>query len=173
MKDSTILFSDEKNIFECKPQKAFFFYQFTMSFLYIFGVLCLIGFMLIGRFIEFYHYQLEGIVSPFNLLIGFCIVIIVASYIKSKISIPKMKYVLTNQRCIIYTGFIGNNKNIIPYNRIADVNLRQNTFEAIFGIVTVIINEQVGLGRLTNLNGLSMNDADEMLRIISQHITKK
>lgn len=56
--------------------------------------------------------------------------------------------------------------------RIADVNISQNALQTFFGITSIVINEQVGLGRTTTLNGLSMQDAEKIMHIISQHITK-
>ena len=116
----------------------------------------------------------SGIASrPLTILVFIIIIFMVCVYIKNAVETSKKKYVFTDQRCILVSGFIGTNQNIIPYNRIADVNINQTSFQALWGLTMVILDEQVGFGRKTLIQGLSMNDAENITQVISKHITKK
>jgi membrane protein YdbS with pleckstrin-like domain len=96
-------------------------------------------------------------------------------------------YRVTNQRCIFGYGVWTNNKAIVPFNRIADVYTYQNILEKIFGITSLYITDigtpmatgsfgrrtTAGNGGMLRMQGLNEEQAEEILDIISQHISSK
>jgi membrane protein YdbS with pleckstrin-like domain len=116
-------------------------------------------------------FQISKIVLVFLFVVIFLSLI---SLIGNTIKVPKLRYVLTDQRCIVYSGFIGINKKVVPYNRVADVNITQGSIESMFGFSTVEVDEQaMNFAGITSLIGLSREDAEQITEVISKHITKK
>jgi membrane protein YdbS with pleckstrin-like domain len=117
--------------------------------------------------------------SAVMLKLGFIILVVVLLWFGfrwfiNSIKVGHMRYVFTDQRCIIYSGFIGVNKQVIPYNRIADVDITQGTFEAMFKISSVEIDEQaMNIASQTYIKGLAREDAEAITDIVSKHISKK
>ena len=107
-----------------------------------------------------------------------CVVLIVVIFFFrwfiNSIKVGKLRYIFTDQRCVIYSGFIGINKQVIPYNRIADVDISQSTMEAMFSISTLEIDEQaMNVSSDTSVEGLSREDAEAITEVVSKHIVKK
>ena len=49
-------------------------------------------------------------------------------------------YIITNQRCILYWGFLTINKKLIPHDRIVDIDMQQSLLERLLGIGSVTLN---------------------------------
>jgi membrane protein YdbS with pleckstrin-like domain len=170
----------EKLILESRPLDNLLYYS-TFNGVFVIGVI--VGIVLISMIyvlsqaapnpsamdlasIASTHKWIKGILLVYLIYVGLI-------YWSNTITVPQYRYIFTDQRCIIYSGFIGVNKRVIPYNRIADVNIQQGTVEALFKLSTVFIDEQaMNYSQGTWIGGLSINDADEITKIISQHITK-
>lgn len=117
------------------------------------------------------------IVGHFELILIFFIVLAILGFIWAISAVNRHWYFLTNQRCIIYSGFWGINKKIIPYNRLADVDMNQNPLRGLFGITAVYFDVQGASlsksSRNSNLiDGLSQDLAEKMTDLISKHISK-
>lgn len=174
---TTRLLENENILFECQAARILTIYNTVMSFFLFFLCISALTFLIYVVLFNIYVQNQQDVSALIAPIIFYYILSISAltilSYFVNDIKTSKIKYLLTNQRCILYSGLIGTNSNVIPYIRIADVNINQGSFEALFGIASVCVDEQVGLGRRTYLIGLSMEDADNCLHTISQHITKK
>lgn len=116
-------------------------------------------------------------------IIPLFIIISLISYFWSKYAVSQYQYTITNQRIINYSGFWGINCKIIPYERIVDVDLKQNPLQRLLGISSVFIGEQNILinannarqrqRNANNLVGLSPSEAAQALQIISEQISRK
>jgi membrane protein YdbS with pleckstrin-like domain len=177
--DSTLHLNDgEKLVLECRPRDAlvtFALYRgiiplIILLILYI--LLCCIFDSHIGadtdpQEVAYFHKAITLGVMLLFFYFGLL-------YLINTIAVPQFRYIFTDQRCIIYSGFIGVNKRVIPYNRIADVNIRQGTVEALLSLSTVFIDEQaMNYSNGAWIRGLDMNDAEEITKIVSAHISKK
>ncbi len=49
-------------------------------------------------------------------------------------------YIITNQRCILYWGFLTLQKKIVPHSKIVDIDMQQTIFERLLGIGSVALN---------------------------------
>ncbi len=87
-------------------------------------------------------------------------------------------YFVTSERCINFSGFLGINKQIIQFNNIVDVNIRQNVLENMLGISAVILDapgiSYSGRGRGTiAIVGLSPEEAENIAHVISDKMRKQ
>jgi membrane protein YdbS with pleckstrin-like domain len=176
--DATLHLNDgEKVVLECRPRDAlvtFAIYRGIFQMLILLILYIIIG--LLGsnsgaktnpQYFAFFHKAITFGVMLLFLYGGIL-------YLINTIAVPQFRYIFTDQRCIIYSGFIGVNKRVIPYNRIADVNIRQGTVEALLSLSTVFIDEQaMNYSNGAWIRGLDMYDAEEITKIVSAHISKK
>ena len=170
----------EKLNLECRPlgslvYHSMFRYSWRIAILVVFYI-CLLfpetqltAHMTAGQIAdaESTHKLLVIIVMIFFLYLGLL-------YIISSITIPQFRYIFTDQRCIIYSGFVSVTKRVIPYNRIVVVDIQQSTIQALLGLSTIFVDEKVmNSYDWARIRGLSMNDAEKISKIISQHITQQ
>jgi uncharacterized membrane protein YdbT with pleckstrin-like domain len=178
MDNSLQLNEGEHLIFECYPQSALVYYSMYCG---VFPILVLVIIFSVTTFVSgtlssqaltpqdaaFFH-------SLFAHGMMFLCLYIAFLYVINIVALDQYRYVFTDQRCIIYSGLVGKDKKVIPYNRIADVELQQSTVEALMGLSSVFINEQaMNISKLTWVKGLAMKDAEQITKVLSQHITSK
>lgn len=185
MNSSIKLLDGEKIIFECSPQQSLVGYlliqkSLKMIIKTIIWILLIVGYLYYSltknNHTDNVHFSMSNLhIGQISLLIVAIILLLtVCSYYWLSIIVSRYKYIFTDQRCLIYSGFIGINKKVIPYNRIADVDILQGTLEALFGISNVLIDEQaMNVANRLFLYGLSMDDAEQVTHVVSDHITKK
>jgi uncharacterized membrane protein YdbT with pleckstrin-like domain len=168
----------EQLIFECRPQDSLVYYSMYS------GVMSLLVPVIIFSILTFFSVSLSSqtVSSQDSALIHkmfvdgmmFLCFYLVILYMINIVALGQYRYVFTNQRCIISSGLVGKNKRIIPYNRIADVKIQQSTVEALMGLSSVFIDEQaMNISRVAWIKGLAMEDAEQITKIVSQHITSE
>ena len=174
----------ETLILDCSPEDSLFYSSMCKGIipvvivLGIFGILYLIPphIKMTASDIAFTHKIIMCILMTFLFYVGLL-------YLFFSVATPQFQYILTDQRCIIYSGFVGANKRVIPYNRIVNIKIRQGAIESLFKLSTVIIERQgeihirrgdiFAVSARIWIKGLSKNDAEEITKIVSKHITLK
>ena len=191
MKPIIHLLENEKILFEAQPRRALAAYLLLrkgIHFLLVLMVFFVVFFVessknhSLGYFLSssVFFYGLAFIAIPF-----------IIAYLWLRAAISRHYFIFTDQRCILYSGFVGINKRLISYQKMVDVDFSQGPLESLFRIASVNIAEQSSnnlAGSISqssrdwnsffNLNpsavlGLSYDDADKLTHLISEHITKK
>ena len=178
MKPKIMLHDGEKVLFEEKPSERYFkilFFSRVWHSIYT----CII----LAIAISWGYYKMIGD-NPNIILYGIILAIVLfivstlLTYFISRASMNRHWYFLTNQRIILYSGFISISKKYIPYSRVADVNITQDLFHRLFGLSRVRVDETMaaaisasGLGGVNYIEGLTAEDADKFAHFVSQHMT--
>ena len=177
METSLQLNEGENLVLECRPQKTLIV---NLLFKDIMRTIVLIIFVFIySLFSDKHSASLQQLYNSYfpkalGIFLIFAVVYFGIIYAINAIKVSHFRYILTDQRCIIYSGFIGINKQVIPYNRVADVNIQQGTGEAILGLSSVFIDEQaMNFSNGALLKGLNRDTAEQITKIVSQHSSKK
>ena len=182
MKPRINLHGDEKMLFECCPDKKLIVYLYLIRghffiilplFLYLFyNTIGLSGFSELSSLI---YYFLVAIVT-----------LNITAYAWLTFVMNKHWYFFTNTRCIVYSGYWGINKKIIPYNRIVDINMNRNPLRAMLGIAAIYITQQGvasqytrGFGSKTEgisanmaiIDGLTPKMANQISDLMSQEMS--
>ena len=187
MKAHVNLHADEKILFECRPKKALMAYIYLTKGFQVFIVgpilLCLLYYFFLnapsssmGSLFQTSLFAFVGIFAAVNLI----------AYAWLSYVIKRHWYYFTNLRCIVYSGYWGVNKKIVPYNRIVDINMNRNPLRAILGLSAIYIVQQgiasaysQGMGgntqgisaNMTIIDGLSPELADKITSLVSQQMS--
>lgn len=182
MKPRINLHADEKMLFECKPDKKLIAYLFfTRGHFYI-----LIPLMLFASYIFFGTHFVTIFANWLSYLIVALIAVSALSCAWLTFALNRHWYFFTSSRCIIYSGYWGVNKKVIPYNRIVDINMNRNPMRAILGIAAIYIVQQGvasqytrGMGQGTQgisanmaiIDGLTPALAEQISDLVSQQMS--
>jgi uncharacterized membrane protein YdbT with pleckstrin-like domain len=120
-----------------------------------------------------------------TLAVAILVVIFLGLWGLSKLVVNAYTYTITNQRIIIRYGLITLNQRIIPFSQINDINMQSSLLERIFGLgsvyldtITTDINNFYRrrpsniMNNTGRLEGLTHQDCDEIMNLISSHIQK-
>lgn len=173
MKPTILLHENEKMLLEVDPKKRLGLYIMLTKTPHYITLIFSIAFVVLTQSIGHINFTESGITNALIHYTVFAIIILgvllLISYLWCKGLASKHHYFFTNQRCILYWGFWGISQKVIPYNRIADVGMRQNPLRSLLGITAVFIDEQ---STMNAVDGLSMEDANQILHVVSEHISK-
>lgn len=180
MQSTPILFQDEKVIFECAAQRSQIYASAVLSIFSSFGLIFPIDIVWLFIIVSTYQHQhnpsqtIHQLITMIIVNIAIIIFYMLTSFFRNSIIIPNCRYILTNQRCIFQlgTGFKGLQKKSIPYARVSDINIIQGFIQSFFGTTNIFIEEQPN-GETSLLIGLSAEDADKVMSIISSNVSKK
>ncbi|PHQ82271.1 MAG: hypothetical protein COB66_00610 [Coxiella sp. (in: Bacteria)] len=131
---------------------------------------------------SFFHHYGAGV---FVGLLVVAVVLFFLIYLWARMATKKYDYCITNQRCILTSGFLSLNKRMIPYSSVNDVNMRTSLVERLFGLTSVYL-DSIGTmmsgsrfrsgsnsNNTTRLEGITMEDCDKVMEIVSKHISQK
>ena len=183
MKPSITLHNDEKMLFSCRPSKRLIFYIAILRGRF---------FIVLPIFLSILYYLMQHttsktLLSLFEILAIGVISINILGYMWLTYVLNRHWYFFTNLRCIIYSGYWGINKKIIPYNRIVDINMNRNPLRVIFGLAALYIVQQgvasqysQGMGSNTSgispnmaiIDGLTPDMAERIMNLVSQQMSK-
>lgn len=107
------------------------------------------------------------------------ILLVIRSFIKRMIN--GYDYVITNQRVILHYGFLAINRRVLSYDRITDIDMRSGFVERLFGFGSVYLDTTVSMlsnnsslgANTTRLEGLSLDDCEQVMHSISEQIQSK
>ena len=179
MKPKIMLHEGEEILFEERPSDKYIKVLFLSR---AWHLLCFAIIIVVALAYHSKDLNLSAGVGILPTVIGVIIVILLVVlaglYYLSKAAMKRHWYFLTNQRIILYSGFISINKKYIPYSRVADVNITQNLFHRLVGLSRVRVDETMagGFSRRGNLagvnfvDGLTAEDADKFAHFVSQHM---
>ncbi len=163
--------NDEKTLYEIRPALALVLYwalldaQRYLSFLIVLAII----FNFTSTSITVYN-TISYIASLFPLLV--IILPITTGFLKYL----KTRYWITNKGIIIKTGLLGYKITKIPFHRISDVTKSQTLLERILSISSIRIQSLAGqasantAGAEANLQGLTDQEADKLLKVISSFL---
>ena len=80
-----------------------------------------------------------NLTSIMELLLIFCILIVLVKILLDILDWNYTKYVLTNQRIIIQRGFFRKEKIMMPYRKVQDIEISQNMLERIINVGDILI----------------------------------
>lgn len=169
MKPKIKLLDNEEILLELQPNHrlALYIVLKKMSLFFVAGVFLVI----------YANIQKKDInLSVFFQTVALLFIIFFLCFFWLRFMVSRHWYFITNQRVILYYGFLGMNMRSIPYNRIIDVNFSQNLYEKLLKIASVNLAEQSSNFSQTNpslISGLSLDQAEELAHIINEKITKK
>lgn len=188
MKPTINLHNGETMLFECRPKKALipylYFIRGAHTFFVMPIVLGILYSLFAGPIIPNTQSTLMSALATFGI---FFVIVNMIAYAWVNFMINRHWYFFTDDRCIIYSGYWGVNKKIIPYNRIVDINLNRNPLRAIFGLTAIYIIQQGiasqytrGMGKGTDglspnmaiIEGLSPKLANKIADLISAQMSK-
>jgi uncharacterized membrane protein YdbT with pleckstrin-like domain len=119
------------------------------------------------------------------LSLGLLVLIFLGLFGLSKLVVNAYTYTITNQRIIIRYGLITLNQRIIPFSQINDINMQSSILERIFGLGSIYLDTITTnlnnfyrrrssniMNNTGRLEGLTHQDCDEVMNIISAHIQK-
>ena len=181
MKPKIKLHENEEIIIDCRPKNSLIAYLFFSK---IFGQLFTIVFFIIFFLSDRHNGLLSDLTSLesgirshilLTLLVTAGLALLFVFWAVA--AVRKHHFFFTNQRCIVYAGFWGINKKVLPYKSVVDVDLRQNPFRALFGITAVYL-DQKGLGfrsrrrqNCVTVDGLDHATAEKIVDLVSGHIS--
>lgn len=171
------LLPDEHIFLEVRPDvRASLYRLFYQYWRYI------LSFLFLSYFFHFFIFNLyETIIQfilPFNNFLSYFVlaILIFATliYLMHK-NLSSYSYIFTNKRIMIHYNFINKNTLIIPYERIVNIDLRQNLLEQLLGLGTVYISEmgsnvsqQSNLTNMSRIEGLSIKSCQDMVDLVSK-----
>lgn len=190
MKPKISLHENEKIIFECQPKQSLIGYLFLTRCLW---PTCITVFLILFAIADDAKLPDQHRGVPFSLLANTFLnhqslvtyVFITASVIGliwCLAMVHKHWYFFTDRRCIVYSGFWGINKKIVPYNRVVDIVMNRNPVRGILGFSAIYLDEQ-GLGinnwfnnsrkntNVTVIDGLTCQLAENITDLVSKHMS--
>ena len=86
-------------------------------------------------------------------------------------------FTFTDKRCIVVRALLSMDKHIIYYNRLSDINMSQTIIERLFNTATITLaelsyNQASGPGNLIPINGCTSKEAEQIVELVSQYISK-
>ncbi len=150
--------SNERIIYEAKPNLIFGCKKAILAFVLLIVVLSLSGFVI--RFIgEMQTYLISRIQLPltrYTAIAVFVVMLIIILYIIWQIiGWYSKEYILTDSKIIVKSGVFLNRKNYMPYATIQDINTSQSIFARMFNVGSVSVfsaydNNQIAIENISN-----------------------
>lgn len=137
--------SSEKILFETKPNLLLYADNFILKFVvlfflvFMFSPILAIVYNLQGNLQYGYGFDLSNMTFIAELIILFCILIVIIKIILDYLDWNYTTYVLTDRRVIINRGFFNKESISISYSKIQDIDLSQSFLERMLGAGDIIV----------------------------------
>ena len=150
--------SNERVIYEAKPNLIFGCKKAILALVILIVVLSLSGFLIkfIGEMQVYLISQVKLPLTRYTAIAVFAVVLIIILYIIWQIiGWYSKEYILTDSKIIVKSGVFLNRKNYMPYATIQDINTSQSIFARMFNVGSVSVfsaydNNQMALENVSN-----------------------
>ena len=165
VKSAYHLIEDEEIVYKCKPYPTYAFYRSKEACKAIFFLSLFLLAIFIFPLIE--HFDTSG--QRWMLVLAVCgapVGLMLLSIGMGYVLIIRYEYICTTHRVIVITGFIGMSKTHIFLNSNMEVDITQNTFQAMLHLSTVIVKDNSFDDH--HIEGLKRADAEKISLLISE-----
>ena len=120
-----ILLETKPNIF-CYCENFIFKIILLFILVFLFAPIVTIFYNIQDTLLTSFQMNFTNLTSIMELLLIFCILIVLVKILLDILDWNYTKYVLTNQRIIIQRGFFRKEKIMMPYRKVQDIEISQN-----------------------------------------------
>ena len=150
--------SNERVIYEAKPNLIFGCKKAILGVVLLIVVLSLSGFVIkfIGEMQVYLISQIQLPLTRYTAIAVFVLMLIIILYIIWQIiGWYSKEYILTDSKIIVKSGVFLNRKNYMPYATIQDINTSQSIFARMFNVGSVSVfsaydNNQIAIENISN-----------------------
>ncbi|MDD6286118.1 PH domain-containing protein [Candidatus Methanosphaera massiliense] len=133
-----ILLETKPNIF-CYCENFIFKIILLFILVFLFAPIVTIFYNIQDTLLTSFQMNFTNLTSIMELLLIFCILIVLVKILLDILDWNYTKYVLTNQRIIIQRGFFRKEKIMMPYRKVQDIEISQNMLERIINVGDILI----------------------------------
>ncbi|WP_294967673.1 PH domain-containing protein [uncultured Methanosphaera sp.] len=133
-----ILLERKPNIF-CYCENFVFKIILLFILVFLFAPIVTIFYNIQDMLLTSFQMNFTNLTSIMELLLIFCILIVLVKILLDILDWNYTKYVLTNQRIIIQRGFFRKEKIMMPYRKVQDIEISQNMLERLINVGDILI----------------------------------
>ncbi len=133
-----ILLERKPNIF-CYCENFIFKIILLFILVFLFAPIVTIFYNIQDMLLTSFQMNFTNLTSIMELLLIFCILIVLVKILLDILDWNYTKYVLTNQRIIIQRGFFRKEKIMMPYRKVQDIEISQNMLERLINVGDILI----------------------------------
>lgn len=137
--------SSEKILYDSQPNMILYSDNFILKIvvlfflIFMFNPILALVFQFQGRLRGFYNIDISNLTFISELIVIFCILIVVIKLILDVLDWQNTTYTLTDKRIIIKRGLLNKETITMPYSKVQDIDIAKSFLDRIMGVGDIVI----------------------------------